>query len=121
MLALARNVPQAHAALKAGRWERPRFAGIELAGKTLGVLGLGRIGREVARRALALGMRVVAYDPFVALDRFRELGVEPAATPEEVYARGGPRSRSTCPLNDETRGLLGRRGVRARCATACGS
>ena len=71
--------PQAHAALTAGIWDRQRFTGIELAGKTLGVLGLGRIGREVARRALGLGMRVVAYDPFVAVDRFRELGVESAS------------------------------------------
>ena len=104
MLALARNVPQAHGALKEGRWERPRFAGIELAGKTLGVLGLGRIGREVARRALALGMRVIAYDPFVALERFRELGVEPA-TLEEVYAAADVITLHL-PLNDETRGVL---------------
>ncbi len=104
MLALARNVPQAHAALKNGRWERPRFAGIELAGKTLGVLGLGRIGREVARRALALGMRVIAYDPFVALERFRDLGVEPA-TLEEVYASADVITLHL-PLNDETRGVL---------------
>jgi D-3-phosphoglycerate dehydrogenase / 2-oxoglutarate reductase len=105
MLALARNVPQAHAALKDGRWERPKFAGIELSGKTLGVLGLGRIGREVARRALALGMRVIAYDPFVSLDRFRELGVD-SATLEEVYA-GADVITLHLPLNDETRGLLG--------------
>src|SRR6187431_3544198 len=67
LFAVARNVPQAHAALKDGVWDRGRYAGIELAGKTLGVLGLGRIGRQVARRAVALGLRVVAYDPFVAL------------------------------------------------------
>ena len=66
LVALARNIPQAHAALKEGRWERSRWGGIELADKTLGVLGFGRIGQQVARRALGLGMRVVAYDPFVA-------------------------------------------------------
>src|SRR5262249_33758662 len=66
LLALARNIPQANAALAAGIWDRERFTGTELAGKTLGVLGLGRIGREVARRGLALGMRVVAFDPYVA-------------------------------------------------------
>src|SRR5207244_2764052 len=66
LLALSRNIPQAHAALKDGRWERSRFGGIELAGKTLGVLGFGRIGQQVARRALGLEMRVVAYDPFVS-------------------------------------------------------
>ena len=84
IVALARNIPQAHAALKQGRWERSRWGGVELAGKTLGVLGFGRIGQQVARRALGLGMRVVAYDPFVADDRFREAGVEPAATVEDV-------------------------------------
>ena len=65
LLALSRNIPQAHAAMKAGRWERTTYAGHELAGKTLGLLGFGRIGQQVARRALALGMRVVAVDPFV--------------------------------------------------------
>ncbi|MEX2613574.1 MAG: phosphoglycerate dehydrogenase [Gaiellaceae bacterium] len=107
LLAVARNIPQAHATLSAGTWERERFAGIELAGKTLGVLGLGRIGWQVARRALGLGMRVVAYDPFVALERFRELGVEPAATPEDLYAQADVITLHL-PLNDETRGLVGR-------------
>ena len=80
MVALARNIPQAHAALKQGRWERSKWGGVELQGKTLGVLGFGRIGQQVARRAVGLGMHVVAYDPFVADERFRELGVEHAAT-----------------------------------------
>jgi D-3-phosphoglycerate dehydrogenase / 2-oxoglutarate reductase len=105
LLALARNIPQAHAALTAGSWDRQRFTGIELAGKTLGVLGLGRIGREVARRALGLGMRVVAYDPFVAADRFRELGVEPAVSLDEVYAAADVVTLHL-PLNEETRDLL---------------
>jgi D-3-phosphoglycerate dehydrogenase len=85
LVALARNIPQAHAALKQGRWERKAYGGIELAGKTLGVLGFGRIGQQVARRAAGLGMRVVAYDPFVAGERFRELGVERVETSEDVY------------------------------------
>src|SRR2546427_9705230 len=76
LLALSRNIPQAYAALKQGRWERGRYGGIELEGKTLGVLGFGRIGQQVARRALGLGMRIIAYDPFVAKERFRELGAE---------------------------------------------
>ncbi len=105
LLALARNVPQAHAALTAGIWDRQRFTGIELAGKTLGVLGLGRIGRQVAHRALGLGMRVVAYDPFVSSDRFRELGVEGASSLEEVYAEADVVTLHL-PLNDETQGLL---------------
>ena len=82
-----------------------RFTGVEIAGKTLGVLGLGRIGRQVARRALGLGMRVVAYDPFVAAERFRELGVEPAASLDEVYAQADVITLHL-PLNDETRGVL---------------
>ncbi len=86
LVALARNIPQAHAALKQGRWERKTYGGIELAGKTLGVLGFGRIGQQVARRAGGLGMRVVAYDPFVAAERFRELGVERVETPADIYA-----------------------------------
>jgi D-3-phosphoglycerate dehydrogenase len=84
LLALSRHIPQAHAALKAGRWERSRYGGLELAGKTLGVLGFGRIGQQVARRALGLEMRVVGYDPFVSRERFRELGVERVETPDEV-------------------------------------
>ena len=86
LVALARNIPQAHAALKQGRWERKAYGGIELAGKTLGVLGFGRIGQQVARRAGGLGMRVVAYDPYVAPERFRELGAERVETVDDVYA-----------------------------------
>ena len=71
LVALARNIPQAHAALKQGRWERSRWNGIELAGKTLGVIGFGRIGQLVARRALAFDMEVLAFDKCVAPDRFR--------------------------------------------------
>src|SRR6478609_1369348 len=79
LVALARNIPQAHAALIAGRWERAQWGGVELADKVLGVLGFGRIGRQVARRALGLQMKVVAYDPFVSGERFRELGGESAS------------------------------------------
>src|SRR5206468_12789863 len=86
LVALARNIPQAHAALKQGRWERSAWGGLELEGKTLGVLGFGRIGQQVARRALGLGMRVVAYDPFVAGERFRELGGERVVSPAVVLA-----------------------------------
>ena len=88
MLALARNIPQAHASLTSGKWERSKFGGTEVEGKTLGVLGFGRIGQLVAIRARAFGMRVVAYDPFVSSERFRELGVEKAETPADVLAAG---------------------------------
>jgi D-3-phosphoglycerate dehydrogenase / 2-oxoglutarate reductase len=76
LLAQARNIPQAHAALVDGRWERSRWTGVELADKTLGIIGLGRIGKLVAQRALAFGMRLVGYDPFVSPDRARQLSVE---------------------------------------------
>ncbi len=78
MLALCRNVPQAQATLVGGAWERSRFKGAELYGKTLGVIGFGRIGQLVARRALSFDMEVIAYDKFVSAERFRELGVEGA-------------------------------------------
>jgi len=86
LLALARNVPQAYASLVAGRWERSKFSGVELYEKTLGVLGFGRIGQLVAARARAFGMHVVAFDPFVSAERFRELAVEKAGSPQELYA-----------------------------------
>jgi D-3-phosphoglycerate dehydrogenase len=76
LLALARNVPRADAALRAGRWERERFQGVELHGKTLGVVGLGRVGTMVAQRALSFGMRLIAFDPYVSRDRARSLAIE---------------------------------------------
>jgi D-3-phosphoglycerate dehydrogenase len=76
LLAQARNIPQANAALKSGKWERSKWEGVELHGKTLGVVGLGRIGALVAQRASAFGMRLVAYDPYVSADRARQMGVE---------------------------------------------
>ena len=102
LVALTRNIPQAHAALKQGRWERKAYGGVELADKTLGVLGFGRIGQQVARRAAGLGMRVVAYDPFVSRERFRELGVERVDSDEEVYAAADFLTLHL-PLTDETR------------------
>jgi len=105
LVALARNIPQAHAALKQGRWERKAYGGLELAAKTLGVLGFGRIGQQVARRASGLGMHVVAYDPFVAPERFRELGVERLETPSAVYAAADFLTLHL-PLTPETRRSL---------------
>ena len=85
LLALARNVPQAHASLSAGAWERSAFSGVELYEKTLGILGFGRIGQLVAQRARGFGMRIVAFDAFVAEELFAELGVQRAASREELY------------------------------------
>jgi D-3-phosphoglycerate dehydrogenase / 2-oxoglutarate reductase len=86
LLALARNVPQAYVSLIAGKWERSSFSGVELYEKTLGILGFGRIGQLVAQRARGFGMRVLAFDPFISAERYRELGVEKADGPEDIYA-----------------------------------
>jgi D-3-phosphoglycerate dehydrogenase len=87
LLALARNVPQAYVSLTEGRWERSKFSGVELYEKTLGIIGFGRIGQLVAARARGFQMRVLAFDPFVSAERYRELGVEKAASSEEIYAQ----------------------------------
>jgi D-3-phosphoglycerate dehydrogenase len=104
LVALARNIPQAHAALKAGRWERAEWGGVELAEKTLGVLGFGRIGQQVARRALGLQMRVLAYDAFVSTERAKELGVETDSL-DGVLARADFLTLHL-PLNEETREVI---------------
>ncbi len=76
LLAQARNIPQAHSALKNGKWERSKWEGVELHGKTLGIVGLGKIGALVAQRAMAFGMRLVAYDPYIGEERARHMGIE---------------------------------------------
>jgi D-3-phosphoglycerate dehydrogenase / 2-oxoglutarate reductase len=110
LVALTRNIPQAHAALKQGRWERKTYGGVELADKTLGVLGFGRIGQQVARRAAGLGMRVVAYDPFVSPERFRELGVERVESDREVYAAADFLTLHL-PLTDETQKSINAKAI----------
>jgi D-3-phosphoglycerate dehydrogenase len=85
LLAQARNVPQANADLKAGAWNRSKWEGVELHGKTLGIVGLGRVGVLVAQRAHSFGMRLVAYDPFVSADRARQLGVALVPTIDELF------------------------------------
>ena len=106
LLAVARHVPQADAAMKAGRWDRKAFAGVELHGKRIGVVGLGRIGREVAARCQALGMEVVAYDPFVAPALAEELEI-PLLSFEQVI-QGSDFLTLHTTLTKETRRLLGR-------------
>ncbi|HSZ03666.1 MAG TPA: phosphoglycerate dehydrogenase [Solirubrobacteraceae bacterium] len=87
LLALARNIPQAYVSLMGGKWERSKFSGVELYEKTLGIVGFGRIGQLVAQRARGFGMRVLAFDPFVSAERYRELAVEKADGAEEIYAQ----------------------------------
>ena len=96
MLALCRNVPQAHGSLVDGAWERSKFKGTELYGKTLGVIGFGRIGQLVAKRAQGFEMDVVAFDKFVSAERFRELGVEGADEPRGPARRAPTSSPCTC-------------------------
>jgi D-3-phosphoglycerate dehydrogenase len=105
LLALARNIPQAYVSLTAGRWERSKFSGVELYEKTLGIIGFGRIGQLVAARARGFQMRVVAFDPFVSAERYRELGVEKAANSEEVYAQADFLTIHL-PKTDETKNWL---------------
>src|SRR5271155_439507 len=85
LLSLARKVPQAHATMVGGKWDRKLFQGVELAGKILGVLGMGRIGTEVAKRAIAFGMRVIAYDPYLTEERAKAIGAEFAESVDDVY------------------------------------
>jgi D-3-phosphoglycerate dehydrogenase len=87
LLALARNIPQAHASLIGGKWERSKFSGVELLDKTLSVAGFGRIGQLVAERARGFGMKVLAMDPVVTAQRFEELGVERATSKWDLFAR----------------------------------
>ncbi len=117
MLAMARNIPQAHASMKSGQWDRKSFLGVELYNKTLGIIGLGRIGSEVARRAIAFGMRVVAYDPFLSVARSKSLQVELIEL-DELLKRSDFITIHL-PLSDETQGMIGKeafiqmkRGVR---------
>jgi D-3-phosphoglycerate dehydrogenase len=104
-LALARNVPQAHGALIAGEWARSKYGGNELYGKTLGVIGFGRIGQLVAKRAQAFEMDVVAFDKFVTPERFRELGVEGAESIDDLYARADVITLHV-PKTPETTGMI---------------
>jgi D-3-phosphoglycerate dehydrogenase len=106
LLAQARNVPQAHSALVSGSWERERWQGVELHGKTLGIIGLGRVGTLVAQRASAFGMRIVAYDPYVAPNRAQQMGVSLVEAVSELCARADFITIHM-PRTPETMGLVG--------------
>ncbi len=105
LLALARKVPQAHSSMAGGKWDRKQFSGVELAGKTLGVLGMGRIGTEVAKRALAFGMKVVGYDPFLTEARAKALGISLATDLDDVY-QAADFITVHMPVTELTRGML---------------
>ncbi|HEX2137507.1 MAG TPA: hydroxyacid dehydrogenase, partial [Microvirga sp.] len=104
MFALARQIPQADASTQAGKWEKNRFMGVELTGKTLGVVGCGNIGSIVANRAIGLHMRVIAYDPFLSPERALELGVEKVEL-DELLRRADVITLHV-PLTEKTRNIL---------------
>jgi len=118
LMALVRNIPQAYAALKQGEWERSKWKGVEIAGKTIGIIGLGKIGQQVARKAAGLGMRVIAFDPVVSKERFRELGVERMETMDDLFAEAefitlhAPRNAETAGMLDKAAFAKMRDGVR---------
>src|SRR3954469_343740 len=105
LLALCRNIPEAHASVKRGEWNRSKFMGTELDGKTLGIIGLGRIGTRITIRARAFGMRVIAYDPYVAPSVYDKVGAERVSL-DDLLRRADVITVHT-PLTDETRGMIG--------------
>lgn len=105
MMTLARHVSTADAGMKAGKWDRNKYVGTQITGKTLGVIGLGRIGREVAERAIGLGMTVIAYDPFVTIEKTAEMGYTPAATVAAMLPQVDFLTVHV-PYTDETKGLI---------------
>src|ERR1700723_678340 len=112
MLALAREIPQADASTQAGKWEKNRFMGVEITAKTLGIIGCGNIGSIVADRALGLRMKVIAFDPFLTLERAQQLGVEKVEL-DQLFQRADFITLHT-PLNDQTRNIIDAKAL-ARC------
>jgi D-3-phosphoglycerate dehydrogenase len=109
LLALSRNIPGADASLKSGQWQRSKFMGVELYAKTLGIIGLGRIGREVAKRAASFDMKVIAYDPFLSKEVANQIGIELVEL-EELFKRSDYISAHT-PLTSETRHLISEKEI----------
>src|SRR5581483_1583126 len=116
LMALARQIPQADASMKAGRWEKTRFVGVELMGKTLGVIGLGRIGSTVAERARAFGMTVIAFDPYFTAEAARDLGIEMTSL-DELFPRADFITLHT-PLTRSTSSRRSRRPPIIRCSAS---
>ena len=117
MMSLARNISQANQSLREGRWDRKKYTGAELFGKTLGIIGLGRVGREVGRRGLAFGMKVKGYDPFTSEDAMKKMGFEPATT-DQIFESADfitvhtPKTQDTTHLIDDRAFAMMKKGVR---------
>lgn len=110
MLALARKIPWAHNSVQEGKWERKKFQGVELFNKTLGIIGLGKIGMEVAKRALGFGMKVIAYDPFVSEEKARMIGVQLVDKLDDLYKQADIITVHV-PLNEKTKNLITKREI----------
>ena len=110
LLSVARNIPQAHASMKAGEWDREKYKGVELYHKTIAILGMGRIGTEVARRALAFGMKVLVYDPYLSLTKANALQVELVEKLEELLPHADFITVHM-PLTEETRHMIGQKEI----------
>jgi D-3-phosphoglycerate dehydrogenase len=111
IFALCRQLPQADASLRGGRWEKSKFMGVELNGKTLGIIGLGNVGSAVAKRAKALGMRVLTYDPHITEERARDFGAEPVELSRLLTESDFISFHA--PLNSVTRGMIGKKEIAA--------
>lgn len=110
LLSLARHIPTADAGMKSGKWDRGKYVGAQVATKTLGIVGLGRIGREVARRAAGLDMKVVGYDPFLAAERASQLGIQAVSSIDELLPKCDFLTVHV-PMTDETKGIIGKREI----------
>jgi len=110
MLSMARHIPAADAGMKAGKWDRGKYVGAQVAGKTLGVIGLGRIGREVARRAAGLDMKVCGYDPFMTPDRAAQLGIQAVSSLDELLPKSDFLTLHV-PMTEQTKGFIGEREI----------
>ena len=109
ILALSRNIPQADISTKQGKWERKKFMGVELYGKVLGIIGLGRIGSEVAKRAASFGMKIIAYDPFLSLDKAKELSIE-SVDIKDIFKKADYITVHT-PLTGETKYIINKKAI----------
>ncbi len=110
IMSLSRNIPQACATMREGKWDRNKFMGVELYGKYLGIVGMGKVGSEVARRAHGFGMRLMVYDPYLSVEKTRELDAEPVTNLEDLYKKADYITVHT-PLTAETKGLIGAKQI----------